>query len=205
MTHECTEERFIADVEEHQMKILKDDGIYRHLVFKRPDSMNMMFGIVTWSGYLCYYGDMGSYVFCRVQDMFCFFRGDKKEHMRINPSYWAQKVEAPDKGSIHMGTGSDGISEFSESKFKNAVREWVSDESPGIKCIVEKDICSGSYERPSEAYDAIYEYRLNGKDIFQDFWEVSVNEYCYRFIWCCYALVWAIHQYDNFKQGEVND
>ena len=33
-------------------------------------------------------------------------------------------------------------------------------------------------------------YRLS------DFWEVNLYQYTYHFVWCCYAIVWGIHQYD---------
>ena len=36
MSSQCTEDRFLKDVYLHQMNIIRDDGLYRHLPIKRP-------------------------------------------------------------------------------------------------------------------------------------------------------------------------
>lgn len=56
--------------------MLHEDGIYRHIRFRQPGTMCMHFDLITWPGYLCYTGDMGTYVFTRLADMFEFFRTD---------------------------------------------------------------------------------------------------------------------------------
>ena len=58
--------RFQHDIATHQVVILRDDGVYRHIRFKRPTTMCMHFDLVTWPGYLCYSGDMGCFVFSRL-------------------------------------------------------------------------------------------------------------------------------------------
>jgi hypothetical protein len=87
------ESRFPDDIAQHQMKVKRNDGLYRHIYFGRPGTGNMSFSITTWPGYLAYTGDMGDYVFCRLDDMFQFFRTDRTP----NYSYWAEKVVAQDK------------------------------------------------------------------------------------------------------------
>lgn len=50
--------------------------------------------------YLCYTGDMGTYVFQRLTDMFEFFRTDREYKKRnggklaVNLSYWGEKLQA---------------------------------------------------------------------------------------------------------------
>ena len=73
----CTEQSFLKDVAEHQMTVLRDDGVNRHVQFRRPGTICMGFELITWPGYLCYTGDMGTYVFRRLEDMFEFFRTDR--------------------------------------------------------------------------------------------------------------------------------
>lgn len=82
MSDQCTEKRFLGDVAKHQMTILRDDGVNRHVRFKQPNSSNMFFDLITWPGCLCYTGDMGTYVFRRLEDMFEFFRTDR-EHQHL--------------------------------------------------------------------------------------------------------------------------
>lgn len=44
------------------------------------------------------------------------------------------------------------------------------------------------------------EWRFN----LGDYWDSDPKEYTYRFIWCCYALVWAIQQYDTYNESNKN-
>lgn len=45
-------ERFKKQVANHQLTVLKDEGTYRHLRFKNPDTANQYFDILTWPGTL---------------------------------------------------------------------------------------------------------------------------------------------------------
>lgn len=56
-------EKFAKDVEAHEVQVLMDSGVYRHLRVRRSGTYCMGFDIVTYPGYLCYSGDMGTYVF----------------------------------------------------------------------------------------------------------------------------------------------
>ena len=58
-----TEQEFLNDVRGHAMTILRDDGVHRHLRFKKPGSGTYWFDLITWPGTLCIDGDMGTYVF----------------------------------------------------------------------------------------------------------------------------------------------
>lgn len=87
------ESRFPGDIATHQMTVKRNDGIYRHLRFGQPGTGTMAFSLTTWPGYLAYTGDMGDYMFCRLDDMFQFFRTDRQP----NYGYWAEKVVAMDK------------------------------------------------------------------------------------------------------------
>src|SRR5690348_13144744 len=96
------EQWFLKDVSTHEMIVIRDDGANRHIRFKRPGTSCMYFDLITWPGYLCYTGDMGTYVFSRLEDMFEFFRTDRDYNKRkgrelsINPKYWGEKLQAVD-------------------------------------------------------------------------------------------------------------
>ena len=77
MSDSCTPELFLRDVQQHQIQVIRHDGVNRHIRFKRPGSMSYYFDLITWPGHLCYTGDMGTYVFRRMDDMFEFFRDDR--------------------------------------------------------------------------------------------------------------------------------
>jgi hypothetical protein len=125
---------------------------------------------------------MGDYLFMRLEDMLEFFRHDK-----INPSYWAEKVQAEDKDS--------GIKEYSEDKSRAWVKDYLDqvDETPwGDASFNAEDI---NYD---EGPDRLYDQLSNmGFDVS----EVNWSDYTYRYIWCCLALVWAVKQYDARQQA----
>ena len=51
--YSCTEERFLKNAAAHQMEVLRDDGVNRHLRFRNPESSAYWFDIITWPGTLC--------------------------------------------------------------------------------------------------------------------------------------------------------
>ena len=102
-------EVFAADVTEHQMVVVHDEGLYRHLRFQRPNTGLGWFEIVTWPGALAVRGDMDAgFIFSREHDMFQFFRRNGHEH-GINPSHWAEKI---------VGAGRDAAKKYSEDVFR---------------------------------------------------------------------------------------
>lgn len=121
MTNQCTEERFLRDVGDHEMSVIRDDGVNRHIRFKRSDTICCHFDLITWAGHLCVTGDCGTYVFQRTNDMFDFFRTDRNydkkdgRKLYINDGYWAEKVISQSKDG--------GITEFSEELFRKAIKE----------------------------------------------------------------------------------
>ena len=44
----CSRERFAKDTAEHKIQVIRDDGVYRHLRFKRTNSNAYYFDLVTW-------------------------------------------------------------------------------------------------------------------------------------------------------------
>ena len=140
---------FERDTKNHKMEVLQDEGVYRHLKFTNNGSQCYRFDLHTWPGSLCIDGDMGTYVFRRVQDMFNFFIMDKHDFNHkhvINPGYWGEKLQATD--------GRDGKSytEFSMDVFK----ENVMSEYDGFReqYMISEDMYDDeSDEHMAEAYE----------------------------------------------------
>lgn len=207
----CTFDRFTNDVEQHQLTVIKDDGLYRHLKVAKPNSNAMHYNITTWPGYLCISGDMGCFTFERLTDMFEFFRCTPGS---INPTYWQEKVQA---GAGHSGANaitSEPDFDAYETRLKEYLAEFVAsldpeDESEAQKIEEATDAVNNfinSYERSE--YDVVS--RINEWDPSDaggmelvDFWDCSLDKFRFHYIWCCYAIVHAIHMYDTLKAGEV--
>ena len=220
MSATCTEERFLRDVAKHEMTVIRDDGVHRHIRFKQPSSSMMFFDLITWPGFLCYCGDMGTYVFQRSPDMFGFFRKSGRLD-GIDRRYWAEKIEAADR---------TGVEKHSHDEFTRQINDWVDQQAEGdkpdddepeqlvlwaeayaeLRAQVESEVLSAD-SNEVRCFDAANDFThagdawkaFHGPDAkfeFTDFWEVDTKEYTPRFLWCCYALAWGIEQYDAAKR-----
>ncbi len=203
----CTEAVFLEHVSQHTMTVIRDDGVYRHIRFKRQDSSFYWFDLITWPGALCIDGDCGTYVFRRLDDMFEFFRTDREYLTRkgcqlaINPSYWGEKLQAEDKHS--------GFHEFSKELVTESVKrwfdDWVESEEPSefrksnLWEAIEDDVLYYSDNDPQDFMQAIHEFEHDGFR-FTDFWEARTEDYTFQFIWCCYAIAWGVKTYDEHKE-----
>lgn len=187
--------RYNADTTEHEMTILLDQGLYRHLRFKKPGTGMYWFDIITWPGTLTIRGDMGNYVFAREEDMFTWF-----DLYHVNADYWAEKLMAIDRQSQPR--------EFSEQLFK----QWLLQDfwerrhqySEHDAAEIWTDIRSGildDYEDRSTAL--VCQYLLNGFHSngyqYEDTWEHTWQEYTAQYLWCCHAIIAAIRDYREVK------
>lgn len=190
---------FLRDVAKHQMTIDYDNGFNRRIVFANPADCNRWFELITWREHLCFSGDMGTFVFRRVDDMFSFFRRDD---LSVNTGYWHEKLQAVDR--------IDGSLYYSEDIFKHTVKErfddWADEDelSDEVKAEawaeVEDEILSrGEYE--CDARYAVEDFKSSYGFEITNFWETRLTDYTGRYLWCLYAIVWGIQQYDKNKGG----
>jgi hypothetical protein len=207
--YQCTEERFLKDVSNHTMKVLQDNGVFRCLRFDHDGSFNMYFNLTTWPGYLCISGDMGAFVFNRLEDMFQFFRikpnaDDRKETLPINPGYWGEKCEAEDRRTHGMSTFC--IETFTESvmdRFNSHFGEEDADQKSKAECLEALKEQVLDAENTFEAYQKAYEFEFEGYQLLDEFHDCHIEAYTYDFIWCLYAIAWGIQQYDAAKVKEA--
>lgn len=193
---EDAERHFPRDIANHRVTIKRDDGVYRHVVLAEPGTRNMMFELITYPGGLLYTGDMGTFVFERLTDMFEFFRG-----RRPMLSYWAEKCRA------------GVVKEASEAAMLEAVAEYVSDfaESHGLDDDAKADLLAEARDdAETDSVECFLDwasgYSLDvetpegeRKFTMPDAWECEIEDYTYRFYWCCMAIAWGIAKYDEAK------
>lgn len=196
------EQTFFRDIAMHKMTVLRDNGVNRHLRFRREGSSSYCFDIVTWHGHLAITGDMGADMFFRLNDMLAFFRTDTErvKHMGvrlcINPDYWAEKLVAIDRG---------GYKKYSAEIFKAAVKfafdgmtdDWTPEKKDELWEEVENDVLAHADDE-HEACRAAYNFEFEGTR-FEDFYENNMEEPTFHYIWRCFAIAWAIEQYDKHK------
>jgi hypothetical protein len=199
------EQAFLSEVTEHRMTIMKDEGLYRHVKFARPDSSMYRFDLVTWPGHLVICGDLEDYHFARTPDMFTFFRNNPDRPHSINPDYWAQKL-----------TGHRQQAEtYSFDAFKTSVTWdflWNRDSIPdGQRRRVWRAIREEIFDDPDvqhsreAAYQAVTEFNVwlpgesRGESIFRfhDTYELNFTDWDWHFLISLHAIVWGIKQYDT--------
>lgn len=212
-----TEEQFLRDVAQHEMSILLDSGVHRHLRFSKPGNSDMYFEIVTYPGYLVYSGDMGSYVFERSRDMFDFFcsnRAYRKQRfgsqLSTNPWYWAEKLQA-----VSATRSSDtGVLEYNDDLARAYIKEqlvrWWRDDLRHDKAARKElreevdQLLYGLTGCLARDYDLVNDFscEIDGRgfcfiDVDTDAWREMTTQY----LWCCYAIAWGIEQYEKASEG----
>lgn len=200
MIKQPTAQSFLKDVLQHQMHIKLDQGIFRHIEFKRQETNVNSFQITTTPYHLIITGDMGSYTFTRLNDMFEFFESGVDN---INPSYWSEKVESVDRRC--------GLTTFSKELFDEAVKNYIEEYLDGLDIDqselddLNECIDSMSIENDYQAREALTGFKFelgDGETIeFTDVWEMNFSELSYHFVWCCYAIAWAIEKYNEAKNN----
>lgn len=108
--------RFSRDTARHQMTVLHDDGLYRHLKCAIPGTGYYRFDLVTWPHNLMLHGDGISFAFSLYPtvDLFDLFRRTAWPG-EINPGYWSEKVTA----------GRSDIENYSEALLKQEIEDRV--------------------------------------------------------------------------------
>lgn len=176
--------QFLEHVKKHSMAVELDNGVHRSLKFSRNNSSVFYFRITTWPGHLCISGDMGTYVFARLEDMFQFFRGDD---LKINPGYWAEKLQ-----SISCYGSKEGcVREFDPAATLENVRSALEGNGKAEEILEEVEECS-------EAEEVL---RILDGYAVSDAWDLISRTYTFHFLWCLYAIRWAISQFD--RQAEA--
>lgn len=191
---------FLRDVKEHVMRVRLDRGLHRSLRFQNPRTIHLYFDINTWPGFLSISGDMGDYTFARIPDMFEFFRPPDRDcvytrrKLPINLGYWHEKLQSQDVRSP--------AEKWDAAKFKRQLYTYMFTSSwpKAVREEVEADVLCYEGEGQHEFTNAAYSFRTTYKEKryeFVDLWDHGdAMVFSYQFVWCCYAIVWAIKQYD---------
>ncbi|MEQ7008397.1 hypothetical protein ABN028_19685 [Actinopolymorpha sp. B17G11] len=200
-------ERFARETAKHEMTVLHDDGLYRHLRFADPANMFYGFDLITLPGTLIARFSGEAYVFSREPDMFEFFRHQRGYTADINPGYWAQKLSG----------GHDSAMRYDHEIFERKVKEYVADDircgnAPrGISRVIKEFLAEAPSTWEGGAREALegfayyvdeddrYDYNKQPDYMFHDTWEWNLRDYHWAFLWTCHAIVWGIAKYDEAK------
>lgn len=199
--------QFNENLGDHEMRILHEDGLYRHLRFKNPDNGFYWFDLITWPGNLTITGDIGTYTFAREQDMFTFMVG------HINTGYWAEKLRHGSSG------GRASVKNYNEDLFK----KWLVEDFWGYSRDMEtkttkawwgylkNEVLDGwvdttTSESAMHAVQNISDSNSPLRDHYQDVWESASiwDKYDWHFELCLAAIVTGIRTYKAHKAQEAS-
>ncbi|MCZ9884122.1 hypothetical protein [Arthrobacter sp. B2a2-09] len=198
--------RFNGDTAEHEMEILLDQGLYRHIRFKKPGTGMYYFDLITWPGNLTIKADMGCYTFARTEDMFSFFAdGTAGRNGYINAQYWAEKIQSVDRQS--------SVKEFDEALFRQYViqdfwehrENWEASEARQIWAAIREQILDPYYDRHDAraCHDLLQDFAspISGFDYADSYDWGGFDDYSFHYLWCCHAILSGIKHYYAAKAG----
>lgn len=180
--------QFEAETSTHQMYVEMDespDRPYRHIRFSQPGTRIWTWSLVTWPGCLAISGDLESFTFRRLHDMFDFFRSP------INPGYWAEKIIAGQPRT-----------RFCPERFVEAVsdhvedqRDWLSpDDFEALKRDVQKQLLDDPPEYLEQAHEWLADYTFDNFE-FCDTWEWDLGGWDHHFLISLHAIHYGVKTY----------
>lgn len=210
-THAQAKESFYKYVPDYKVTIESDVGVCRTIFVGIPGRSEGHFRILTAPGVLVITGDYGTFVFNRLHDMFEFFGGADREP---NTQYWREKVQA------------GKTQEFCEETFLASIRWeftcWAESEvenEANIPRVVDNLMAAfkgaggdrgdrGEYGALAARHDFNAKVEFDADDVESRFvasspFEGSCMAETFHFVWCCYAIPWAIEQYNAIKANQA--
>lgn len=192
--------RFARETRHHEMTVLLDQGMYRHLRFANPKSSLYWYEITTTPNQLVFSGDGESFTFRLGLDMFEMFRHSAASG-DINATYWAEKCRTGNARS------------YSRERFEEYVWKQVADAEPYYRALrddVREEIFDDAMydvDYESAALMAVlgYTYHLSrrpdakGNRVpfrFKYIHEWDLQDFDWWFLFACHAIADAIAKYD---------
>lgn len=190
---------FARETAGHEMTVLHDDGLYRHLRFMTPSYGSIYsYDLITWPGCLTIRGDIAdAYTFVRLADMFQFFRADNG---RINLDYWSEKLDGD----------RDRVQTYDLDSFEQQVKEHVvqairDGSAPrGLGAEITREIFQwGDITHEDGARKELESFEYEGWR-FEDAWEWNFRDWHPGFLRACHAIVDGIARYDKIRAYGLN-
>lgn len=189
--------RYDADTAGHEMTVLLDQGLYRHLRFRRPEASEFWFEIITSPGLLTINGDMGTFTFSRLEDMFQFFR---RHDGGINDYYWHEKLLASDKPAKTYSA-----SLFIKRILEDATGQLDDAEAEGEqRTAALAELKESILDCAADEHEATAALNNFSHDLldFTDAWEHDFTEYSLHFLWNLHAIADGITRYDTHQAAQ---
>lgn len=186
---------FQQDTAGHQLTVLHDQGLYRHIRMAASGTRMWSWEIVTWPGHLATSGDVANgLTFCRendmVRDFFGKMRGNRPYFADGAPSidfhYWAEKLQ---------GNQRDTVRAYVHENFVQFVKDTLTERLAAGYDRERVDELLTEVEGVEEYEGAARDWLNDHDDEFPDSWENDFKDYTFHFQVACYAINTAVHAY----------
>lgn len=189
--------QFKASTAEHQLTILHDDGLYRHLRMGKPGTGIWSWSVVAWPWHLYVGGDIGlGLTFSREEDMIPFFDtsgygdyyGDGSPMLQAD--YWDEKLTAGCRDAAHT---------YSSERFLRRVRDLLADDYDLEPERAERILmdAEGVAQHEETARQWLGEERYFAD---ADAWEWDLKALDHHYLLACYAIVTTVRAYRTEMQ-----
>ena len=195
--NKTNEQTFLCDVKNHEMEILLNSDIYRHIRFKNPECNAYWFEIITSPNLLVINGDMGTFTFSRLHDMFNFFRMNNDDFksrtenkLQINLGYWAEKLNSyPEK-----------YKEYDADQTHQILKDIIVDNLDDYSHVDSESEAEELLDSLvfDEGDQMLAQEISNCSELGGDYLECITYSPTYHYSWCCMAIVWAIQQFESY-------
>lgn len=197
--------QFREETAGHELQVLHNDGLYRHLRMATPGTGVFSWEVVTWPGRAAFCGDIGiDGIFTRDTDMLEFFTRRRDSRYAdgapwIDFRYWAEK----------LGQGPT-VRVYSKAKFIANVRDYLFNNEDGRRTLwgteQERKGVMEDAELVDDHRDTAHAW-LSDTEPFSDTgdwsdWEVS--DFDHHFILTCYALDALVKAWNTHTGGAVS-
>ncbi|MDH6610225.1 hypothetical protein M2164_005860 [Streptomyces sp. SAI-208] len=195
--------QFARDTASHEMAVLFDQGLYRHLRFASPDGSGYRFDLHTSPNRLMFVGEVGTYVFSvfPTEDMFQLLR-ESSVGDRPNFGYWNEKLKAWNEPAIQF---SIELFDWHVAKELAQAEEFYPGITEAWREHTEGVLCDHSTESEESAREALAAFEYLPRGQWGEAWrfrragEWKLDDYDWRYLWACHGALYGALRYDAAK------
>ena len=184
-------QQFAEQTTTHQLTVLHDDGLYRHLRMAAPGTRIWSWDVITWPGHLATAGDIADgFTFSRLLDMLNFFGPVRFDQgvPEINPGYWAEKLPEHQRAATRRYSR-DQFLEYIDQTTQEAVDgRWMT-EGERAEFLAEAGEVDDDHRAATDWLDTDF------RRVDADWWEADLKDWDHHFLLTCFAIVTTIRAY----------
>ena len=189
---------------DYEMKVHHDDGLYRHLYFHSttdPFPANCSFHVITWPGHACIHGDWcGAHTIAREPDMLKDFLNVR----HIDHHYWAEKMSLVGRHQQITEESPEACHQWIAERLQEIEQEYDLKETDRFNIRNEYESCldgNGILKWEDLQELGIYTTWEDCEEInlgIDDAWELDFTAYRHDFLVACEGLRYAAEKWTEY-------